>query len=323
MRSNLQTLSPDPPVWKKMLPARFKGVRLPGGNITSSQGAFGSVCIQEIREKQYWIQYNVFDISQPVTVRENFDDDGMFTRLILKGELGQDINQSGKKQFHANHLLIINSFPLSVLSTIAHNNCITFDAFFTHTMIESAIKEFPGLQKIFDKKKKETVLITWADIGTYDIVYSILRSKYKKDFQKLYYENRVMDLLFKYLVLTSGHHPAIRTPGERETRAIHESVRLIEADLSKHIRIPALAKMAGLSPTYYKLFFKQVMGLSPYDYLLKQRMKQAKEMLQQGCSVKEIAIKFGYRPSDFSTLFRQQTGFNPSAVKKRTDPPSS
>jgi AraC-like DNA-binding protein len=320
MRLNLQTLSNKPLLWKNTLPSHFKGIRLPGGKISSAQGEFGSVCLQEIREKEFSIQYNVFDATEPLQVMEQLQEKGMFTRLILKGELFLDINDSGAKHFRTNHLIFIHTFPSTIFCSIRENTCITFDTFFTHSMVAELLKDFPGLQKLLNKNQKQAVYTTWADISAYDIVYSILRSKYKKDFQRLFYENRIWDLLFKYLVLSSGHKPGFRNPGEKETQAIFESVKVIEADLTKHIVIPVLARMANLSPTYYKQFFKQIMGVSPYDYLLKLRMKQAKEMLQQGYSVKEIAINFGYRPSDFSTLFRQQTGFNPSAIKKRAGP---
>jgi AraC-like DNA-binding protein len=317
MRFNLQTLSRQPLVWKKIVPPGFKGVKLPGGTLASAQGEYGTLCIQEIREKDFIIQYKVFDIIQPLTIREIHSGQGIYTRLILKGNIRHHIKGFDKTLLQVNHLVYINTRSLSFENTVEEDLCITFDTFFTEKLVQDALKEYQGLQKVFSKNIKDKVYNTWADSGTYDIVYSILHSKYQKDFRKLYYENRIMDLLFKYLVLTAGDKPEVRKPGDREIKAIHESVKIIDADLSAHLRIPELAKMAGLSPTYYKLYFKQIKGVRPYEYLLGQRIKLAKQMLQQGCSVKEIAIRFGYRPSDFSTLFRQQTGFNPSHFQKR------
>ncbi len=59
--------------------------------------------------------------------------------------------------------------------------------------------------------------------------------------------------------------------------------------------------------------FREHMGVTPKQYLIQTRMRAAREMLQQGCSVKEAAFATGHRDElYFSRLFKQKTGTAPS-----------
>ena len=82
MNLNLHTLSHAPLLWKNKLPVHFKGLRLPGGSLASAEGTFGSVCLQEVREKNFCIRYRVFDILEPFTVKEKLQGDGLHTCLV-------------------------------------------------------------------------------------------------------------------------------------------------------------------------------------------------------------------------------------------------
>jgi len=313
MRINLQTLSHEPLVWKKILPPHFKGVRLPGGTLASANGAFGSVCIQEIREKYFHIQYKVFDILQHFITEEKWQGEGLHSRLILKGQVQQSLNSFDQNCSYTNQLTITAAAILT--NTFEKNTCITFDTFFTEKIIAEILSEYPALYKTIKNQTTQNPQTAWADHETFELVNSILHSKYKRDFRKLFYETRIRDMLFKYLVLFSGNGSNFRPPLHDEILAVHDAARIIDADITKHLHVHRLAAMVKLNRTYLQEFFKYVFGVGPYEYLLKQRMKKAKEMLEQGYSVKEIASKFGYRPSDFTDTFREHTGFRPSDIK--------
>lgn len=314
MRINLQTLSHEPLVWKKKLPPHFKGVRLPGGTVVSAHGAFGSVCIQEIHEKHFRIQYKVFDVTQHFITEEKWQGEGLHSRLVLKGQLQQSLNSFEENCSYTNQLTFIAAAAV-LTNTFEKNTCITFDTFFTEKIISEILSDYPALYKTIKNQNTQKPQTAWADHETFELVNSILHSKYKKDFRKLFYETRVRNMLFKYLVLMSGNRTNIRPPSHDEIVAVHEAARLIDADITKHLHIHHLAAIVQLNRTYLHEFFKYVFGVGPYEYLLKQRMKKAKEMLEQGYSVKEIASEFDYRPSDFTDTFREHTGFRPSDIK--------
>ncbi|MEO1692592.1 MAG: helix-turn-helix transcriptional regulator, partial [Cyanobacteria bacterium J06631_6] len=65
--------------------------------------------------------------------------------------------------------------------------------------------------------------------------------------------------------------------------------------------------------------FKQAMGISPYQYVIKQRIKKAKYILrQQKFSLVEIALSCGFSSqSHFNRVFRQQVGTTPKKYQEQ------
>ena len=60
--------------------------------------------------------------------------------------------------------------------------------------------------------------------------------------------------------------------------------------------------------------FLQVMGKTPHEWLMEQRMAEACELLVGGLSVKEASSKLGYKNQHhFAREFKKQCGCCPSA----------
>ncbi len=78
--------------------------------------------------------------------------------------------------------------------------------------------------------------------------------------------------------------------------------------------IEALASMAGMSATKFKLLFKQLFGSSPIQYHHKIRMEYAKdELLTKSKTPTELSYEFGYsHPSNFTTAFKKYFNELPS-----------
>jgi YesN/AraC family two-component response regulator len=82
-----------------------------------------------------------------------------------------------------------------------------------------------------------------------------------------------------------------------------------------------IAAGIGVSEDYLSRLFKREMGISPWEYLNRYRVLQAKELLHRSLdSVSEIAGRVGFSDSAyFSRVFRQITGVSPSAYRQRPD----
>lgn len=75
----------------------------------------------------------------------------------------------------------------------------------------------------------------------------------------------------------------------------------------------ALASLCGLSIRQLERNFKHTMDQSPKRWLNALRLQSARKLLQDGGSVKEVALSFGYRhPQHFSRDFRKFFGVSPS-----------
>lgn len=88
----------------------------------------------------------------------------------------------------------------------------------------------------------------------------------------------------------------------------------VDRNLSRHIMLPELASIAGLSQYHFSREFKAVTGSTPMQYVTELRIKAAKVMLAGTLSLAEISLDCGFASqSHFATVFRAATGMTPSA----------
>jgi AraC-like DNA-binding protein len=81
--------------------------------------------------------------------------------------------------------------------------------------------------------------------------------------------------------------------------------------------LPELSKIAGLNTFKLKNGFKEVFNTTVYGYLNDVRLTRAKEQLQAGGSIKEIAIQLGYASvQHFSKAYRKKFGMPPGQSRK-------
>lgn len=74
-----------------------------------------------------------------------------------------------------------------------------------------------------------------------------------------------------------------------------------------------LARLAGLSPDYFSRLFRKSFGMSPRDWLLKQRMQHAADLLLDAeWRISEVATRLGYPDLYlFSRQFKTEFGRSP------------
>jgi AraC-like DNA-binding protein len=75
-----------------------------------------------------------------------------------------------------------------------------------------------------------------------------------------------------------------------------------------------LAQCAGMSRARFAAHFRQIVGMTPFDYLISWRLGVAQTMLRKGNSLKLIASAVGYANATALTrVFTQRLGMSPSA----------
>lgn len=85
----------------------------------------------------------------------------------------------------------------------------------------------------------------------------------------------------------------------------------------KDIRVDQMAGMAGLSVNHFIRTFKRQLNMTPIEYILKQRMAKAKQLLFSSDKIKEIAEQVGYRDEHyFSRVFKKNEGVAPTLYMK-------
>jgi CheY-like chemotaxis protein len=103
---------------------------------------------------------------------------------------------------------------------------------------------------------------------------------------------------------------------------VKQAVAYIHQNYMRPLERWEIAVAVGVSDNYVSRLFFQELGLSPWDYLNRFRVYQAKELFRrtQG-SVKSIANQVGFKdPKYFSRVFRKITGLSPSEFRERPIP---
>jgi AraC-like DNA-binding protein len=78
-----------------------------------------------------------------------------------------------------------------------------------------------------------------------------------------------------------------------------------------------IAEAVGVSKNYLTQIFHQELGLSPWEYLSRYRIKQARELLRDtNASITAIAAQVGFEDASyFGRVFRKQVGCSPQAYR--------
>ncbi|MGC1309448.1 MAG: AraC family transcriptional regulator, partial [Phormidesmis sp.] len=93
----------------------------------------------------------------------------------------------------------------------------------------------------------------------------------------------------------------------------------MKANLTQDLSILDLATLTGMSKSHFSRSFKQSVGIPPYQYLMQQRVEQAKQLLEkQSIAISTIALDCGFaNQTHLTKVFRQMTGMTPRAYQKR------
>ncbi|MEQ8154317.1 MAG: AraC family transcriptional regulator [Clostridiaceae bacterium] len=99
---------------------------------------------------------------------------------------------------------------------------------------------------------------------------------------------------------------------------IKKTLQFIEASYSHPVRIGEMAQNIGLNRNYFSSFFKENMGISPQEYLMKYRINKACELMKNKLlSISDISRSVGYSdPLAFSKVFRKIKGKSPKSFRQ-------
>lgn len=101
---------------------------------------------------------------------------------------------------------------------------------------------------------------------------------------------------------------------------INTLVSFIGDNYMKPISLDTISRNMYLSPVYISKVFKEEMGESPINYLIKVRLSKAVELLKEGrLSIKAVAKNVGYDDAYyFSKLYKKYYGCPPSKDRGET-----
>lgn len=113
-----------------------------------------------------------------------------------------------------------------------------------------------------------------------------------------------------------GRSAAIASLSATQRRALHKHIR---EHLSENITVSELAALAQMSASHFTRVFKTTFGATPYQYVMRERVTAAKQMLAEAqLNSSQIAMCLGFSSqSHFVKVFRQFTGATPKQYQDR------
>lgn len=134
----------------------------------------------------------------------------------------------------------------------------------------------------------------------------------------LYTESLTQSLLLHLIHRHSGRTVASRHGLHfiSEPR-VERAVEFIHANLSQALSLVQIASEADLNTSQFCNVFKNVMGLTPYQYVLRQRVERALALLKETTlPVSEIALQTGFADqSHLTRMLRRHQGVTPHQVR--------
>ncbi len=112
-----------------------------------------------------------------------------------------------------------------------------------------------------------------------------------------------------------GRHPLLSDDQIERLRAV------ISARIARPLKLRDLAEAAGLSESYFVRAFKGSFGVTPYDYVLRERVALAQSLIRSSeAPLNEVARRSGFPDARrMGRTFRRVTGHSPTSVIRRDE----
>ena len=100
---------------------------------------------------------------------------------------------------------------------------------------------------------------------------------------------------------------------------LRHALEYINANLEQNFSLQQVADASGFSPFHFARLFKKTTGLSPHQFVLKQRVERAKHLLMQGDkAIAEVASQVGFCDQSHLALhFKKICGLTPRQFATR------
>lgn len=124
------------------------------------------------------------------------------------------------------------------------------------------------------------------------------------------------------LSMASGHLAGAAALSARDEKRVSDALLYIEDNAGSPIDLSRLAKAANMSKYHFLRVFRRAVGMSPYQYVLRSRMRRAAvRLMSSSKTVSAIAFEAGFGDlSTFNRRFREQFDVGPRRYRKLRAP---
>lgn len=156
-----------------------------------------------------------------------------------------------------------------------------------------------------------------------DIINKIIRICSSGDKAKnIYADLSLKELLIRLIQSQHLKQVSTETHDKQNQSRYHFLLQFIHEHLTEKIVVESLPRKACMSRNEFFKWFREQFGISPLEYINRERIKMAKQLLsEQRNSVSEIGYQCGFNDVNyFVRLFKKEEGITPGAYKHCANP---
>ena len=118
--------------------------------------------------------------------------------------------------------------------------------------------------------------------------------------------------------VVSGESPKATKATVRDRRRAVETAMWMDANAHEPIGLDSAAGEAGLSPFHFLRLFRDVLGVTPHQHLVRARLRRAARLLaDEERSITDIALDVGFADlSNFVRTFHRAAGVSPTGFRR-------
>jgi AraC family transcriptional regulator len=131
------------------------------------------------------------------------------------------------------------------------------------------------------------------------------------------FEELALELAGRVLTTLEGASISMKGPAIRDERRVATAVRFIERHFRQPVSLEELSALVGISPYHFLRTFKQIIGITPHQFVLRRRLREAALRLRTTTEpVLDIALDAGFGDlSNFNHTFRTVFGTTPTKYR--------
>jgi RpiB/LacA/LacB family sugar-phosphate isomerase len=128
-------------------------------------------------------------------------------------------------------------------------------------------------------------------------------------------EERTQEVVDAYLNATLA---PIEVIGGLPPRRLQRVFIHIRENVARDLSVTELAQVVGMSQYYFSKLFKMSTGITPHQYVMRQRVERAQEHLRESrMALAEVATQVGFETqSHFTSVFRRLVGATPKHYRE-------
>lgn len=133
-----------------------------------------------------------------------------------------------------------------------------------------------------------------------------------------YYQTHILKELYHIIALTGSENSREYMSGTHDLLIAPAVTEIKRNFTNPDLTISKLADLCGISEVYFRALFSRRFGMSPKEYIIRQRIRHARQLLESGqFSVNETAGLCGFaEPCHFSREFKKYVGISPKQYSK-------